>query len=235
MFNKNKPPKTQPLSALSGAPTGVFVDPRDEFAEIYGSAKVGQQRMFLVALGAIGLAVCAVISLFTVAQNNVAIPWLVEVNPDSGLVNKPIRIESMKPSQAVLKAELKKWIVKVFTIDAALTPQAFREANTMTRGLGTQQFTAFRVDQKIMERMAKDATLQRKAIVNSVDTSQNGVAFIFLSTQESLGSDAKAASARYRVTLKYELTPPTTESEILDNPLGIYVTSMNATEEGANK
>jgi len=74
--------------------------------------------------------------------------------------------------------------------------------------------------------------LQRRATVNSVDVSQAGVAFIFLSTQEAQGSNANSATGAYRVTLKYEIIPPNTEADILVNPLGLYITSMNVTDEG---
>ena len=101
----------------------------------------------------------------------------------------------------------------------------------MTKGLGTQQFTEFRVKQNVIDRVTKDSTLQRKVTVSSVDVSQAGIAFIFLSTQEAHGTDANTGSARFRITLKYELVPPDTESALLANPLGIYITSLNVIEE----
>jgi len=191
--------------------------------------------MFVVVILTIGLAVCAVVLLFINAQKSVAIPWLVEVNAESGVVNKPVRIEAIKPSQAVIKAELARWVTKIFTIDSIQTPQLFRDANVMTKGLGTQQFTEFRVKQKVIERLTKDPTLQRKATVSSVDVSQTGVAFIFLTTQEAHGTDANTGSARFRTTLKYDLVPPETEREIMANPLGIYITSLNVIEEAPAK
>ncbi len=135
----------------------------------------------------------------------------------------------------MIKAELAKWTQKVFTIDSTLTPQLFREANVMTKGLGTAQFTEFRVKENVIERMTKDASFQRKAEIRSVDASQPGVAFVFVSTQEAQGTNSNAGSASYRVTLKYELLPPRKEQDILSNPLGLFITSMNVTEEGARK
>jgi len=105
----------------------------------------------------------------------------------------------------------------------------------MTKGLGEAQFTEFRITQNVVERMTKDPTLQRKASVASVDVSQRGVAFVFVSTQEARGTSANAATSRFRMTLKFELETPKTEAEILANPLGIYVTSMNVSEEGGSK
>lgn len=229
MFKKT--PKPQRLSESPAAPAGLYSDPVQEFAEIYGGAKVGEQRMFLIAVAAIVLALASFAMYVLNSSSNIAVPWYVEVN-ERGVVNKPVRIEAVRPADAVVKAELARWITKVFTIDKQLTQNLFREANVMTRGLGTEQFTEFRVKQNITDRMAKDATLQRRATVNSVDVSQAGVAFIFLSTQEAQGSNANSATGAYRVTLKYEIIPPNTEADILVNPLGLYITSMNVTDEG---
>lgn len=231
-YKKSAPPKPL-LSQQPDRPAGVFEDPAGKFAEIYGGAKVSQQRMFLLAAGAMILAAGAVIALFLNAQKSVAVPWLVEVNAVRGIVSKPVRIESVRPSDAVIKAEIARWATKVFTIDKALSPQLFREANVMTKGLGEAQFTAFRVQQNVIERMTRDPSLQRKATVSSIDVSQPGVAFVFVATQEASGTNANTASTRYRLTVKYELTPPKTEAEILANPLGLYITSMNVSEEGA--
>ncbi len=211
--------------------TGVFSDPANQFAEIYGSAKVGEARMFVVAMVAVSVAVIASVGMVITAQNNVAIPFYVPVSNDLGVVSRPVRMENVTPDQAVMKAELGKWATKVFTIDAALTPQHFREANLWTKGLGTSQFTEFRVKQNVVERMTKDASLQRRVDIKAVDVSQPGIAFVHLRTQEAQGNNANAATASYRLTLKYERVPPKTEEEIQFNPLGIYITSMNVVEE----
>lgn len=239
MFKKRKvasPDAARPQTP-SGlqAPAGIHDEAEGKFAEIYGSALVSQHRMFIVAAGALVVAAASVAALFGVASNNVAVPFVVEVAPGVGVVNKPVRVEAVRPSQAVLKAELGRWAEKVFTIDRDLSPRYFREANAMTKGLGESQFTEFRVSQAVVERMTKDPTLQRIPTVTSIDTSQQGVAFIFVQTKEARGNTAVADTAQYRVTVKYEFIPPATEAAIMANPLGLFITSMNVSEEGKAK
>lgn len=228
---------TLPRTSTAGieSPPGMHDDAAGQFAEVYGGALVAQQRMFLVASGAIALAVLCVIALFSVASNNVAVPFVVEVSPVQGVLNKPVRVEAVRPSEAVLKAELAKWTEKVFTIDQQLSPRFFREANAMTKGLGEAQFTEFRVSQSVIERMSRDPSLQRIPEVTSVDVSQPGVAFIFVKTKEARGNVAVSDQAQYRVTVKYEFIPPATEAAIMANPLGLFITSMNVSEEGKAK
>lgn len=241
MFGKKKTSPPAAAAALVNpslgmrSPSGVHDDASGKFAEIYGGATVAQHRMFLVAAGAVVVALVSVVSLFSVARNNVAIPLVVEVAPGIGVVNKPVRIESVRPSDAVLKAELARWAVKVFTIDKELSPRYFREANAMTKGLGESQFTEFRIEQGVVERMTKDATLQRIPTVTSVDVSQPGVAFIFVTAKEARANTADAGSTQFRLTVKYEFIPPGTEAAIMVNPLGLFITSMNVSEEGKVK
>ena len=239
MFKKRKvasPATAHPLtSSVLSAPAGVHDDAAEKFAEIYGGAVVSQQRMFIVAAGALLVAFACVVALFSVASNNVAVPFVVEVAPGVGVTNKPVRVAAVRPSEAVLKAELARWTEKVFTIDRDLSPRYFREANSMTKGLGESQFREFRIAHSVVERMTKDPTLQRIPTVTSVDTSQQGVAFIFVQTKEARGNTAVADTAQYRVTLKYEFIPPATEPAIMANPLGLFITSMNVSEEGKIK
>lgn len=236
MFKRQSKPKAaQRLEAAADAPVGVYDDAAGRFAELYGGSRVAAHRMFVVAIVALLLAIAALFGVVLTAQNNVVMPWIVEVNKDVGLVSRPVRIESMRPSDAVVKAELARWIVKVFTIDSIQTPQLMREANAMTRGLGTSQFAAFRLQQNILKRMTEDPSLQRKVAISSVDASQPGMAFVFLGTQEAQGTSASTVVANWRVTLRHELTPPRTEQEILANPLGLYITSMNVAQEAAGR
>lgn len=241
MFSKKKTQSPKAAAEARGAsvgipsPPGMRDDPSRQFAEIYGGATVAQHRMFLVAVGAVVVSVVSVVSLFVVARDNAAVPVLVEVAPGVGVVNKPVRIESLRPSDAVLKAELARWAVKVFTIDKELSPRYFREANAMTKGLGESQFSQFRVEQGVIERMTKDPTLQRIPVVTSVDVSQPGVAFIFVSAREARANSADSGSAQFRITVKYEFIPPGTEAAIMANPLGLFITSMNVSEEGKVK
>jgi type IV secretory pathway TrbF-like protein len=136
--------------------------------------------MFVIALMAIVLGMGAMIAMFINAQKSVAMPWIVEVNTTTGVVNKAVKIEAISPSQAVIKAELGRWSTKVFTLDKYLTPKYIREAHVMTKGLATNQFTEFRVAHKVYERIGKEVPVHRSVEITSVDTSsQPGMAFVF--------------------------------------------------------
>jgi type IV secretory pathway TrbF-like protein len=210
----------------------MYDDAAGKFAEIYGPALVGNARMFVVACAALAVAVAAVGGMYQLSIKSTATPWLVEVSKDGGVLSKPVRIESIQPNRAVVKAELAKFIRQIFTLDIALTPRYFREANVMTSGLATTKFSEFRVLENVAQRLSKEPDMTRIPTVTSVDMSQEGIAFVFLSTEETRGAITGVAKSKWRVTLKYAMNPPKTEAEILENPLGLYITDLNITQEG---
>lgn len=146
-------------------------------------------------------------------------------------MSKPVRLEPTTPSKAVLKAELGKWLEQVYTIDSKQTLQMFREANKRTSGKALEQFRDFRATEEVMRKIKEQPDFIRIVQVNSVDVSQDGIAFAYLTTKESGGTEAPANPKTYRVTLHYKIVPPDTEAKIMQNPLGLYVTFFNPTAE----
>lgn len=204
---------------------------RNEFAEVYGSALVQSRRLFVVTCLTLILALASVGGLVGVARSKVAIPWMYPVSDASGVIAKPVRLEPITPPVAVVKAELGKWLEQVYTIDAKQTLRLWREANVRTAGKAVEQFREFRVNEDVMRKIKEQPEFIRTVQVNSVDVTQDGLAFAYITTKESAGTEAPANPKTYRITLHYKLSPPTTEASILANPLGLYVTFFNPIAE----
>ena len=220
------------LRKQSNTPTSVFSDGEREFAEIYGSSKVSSARMFILAMGCIIFAVVAAAALMTVMPLKDIRPWLVEVSPN-GVVGKPIEVQKITPNTAVIKAELARWADAVYTIDPLRTTDLYKYANARSKDKAIGQFTEFRVRERTFERMQKEPSLVREVKVTSVDASQPGVAFVFLTTVERTTKEVASSEQvkSVRLTLHYELDAPKSEAELLDNPLGLYVSFFNEAEE----
>lgn len=223
------------LRAAGNAPASLYSDAAGKFAEIYGSSMVGQGRMFLIAMSSLLLGLAALGTLAFVLPLKEVRPWVVEVNPGNGVVNRPIEVQRIDPNVAVIKAELGRWAEAVYAIDPIRTSEALRWANARTADKAVGQFAEFRSRERIFERINREPEMVREVRVTAVDVSQRGTAFIFLTTSERVGSTAPAPekTKKYRVTLNYKLMPGTQEKEILANPLGLYVTFFADTEERA--
>lgn len=223
------------LQSAPNTPASLYEQAESRFAEIYGSAMVSANRSFLVAFGCILLALASVASLATIFPLKEVRPWVVEVNPTTGVVNKPVQIDRVDPNTAVIKSELARWAEAVYMLDPLRSSEALRWANARTADKAVVQFAEFRSREKIYERMRSEPDMVREAKVAAVDVSRKGTAFIYVTTTERVGAGAPLPEKmkRTRVTLNYRLVPPSQEADLLANPLGLYVTFFSDTEERA--
>lgn len=221
------------LQHSRNTPPSVYSDAARNFAEIWGSSKVEAARWFLVALGCIVLAICALITTATVLPLKEVRPWVVEVNPTSGVVNRPVEVQRIDLNLAVIKAELARWAEAVYRIDPLRSSELLRWANARTADKAVGQFGEFRSRERIFERINREPEMVREAKVTAVDVSQKGTAFIFLTTTERVAATTPAPekTKKYRVTINYRLVPATQERDLLANPLGLFVTFFADTEE----
>ena len=240
-FNRNKTGKQGAetpaayLQSAANTPASVYEQAEGKFAEIYGSAMVTSNRLFVVSFGCIVVALASVASVATIFPLKEVRPWVVEVNPTSGVVNKPVQIDHVDANMAVIKSELARWVEAVYMIDPLRTQEALRWANARAANKGVQQFAEFRAREKIYERMRAEPDMVREAKVTAVDASRKGTAFIYVTTTERVGAAPPTPDKikRVRVTLNYALVPPTTEEALLANPLGLFVTFFSDAEERA--
>lgn len=241
-FNNRKKKDTQsavtPTAYLQSAPNtppSVYEQAEGKFAEIYGSSMVSAQRSFLISFGCVLLAIGSVGTVLTILPLKEIQSWVVEVNPTSGVVNKPVQIARVEPNLAVIKSELARWVEAVYMIDPLRTQEALRWANARAADKAVQQFAEFRAREKTYERMRTEPEMVREAKVTAVDVSHKGTAFIYVTTTERVGAAAASPEKvkRVRVSLNYALVPPTTEDALLANPLGLFVTFFSEVEERA--
>lgn len=241
LFRKKTAQATDPaaavaqLMALPNTPAAQFDRAKQEFAEIYGSAQVGQARMFLLAVVSFALAGASILLVATILPLKEVRPWVVEVNPTTGVINRPVQIEKVTPNVAVIRSELARWVEAVFMIDPIRSGEALRWANERAAEKAVAQFAEFRGRERIYDRMRLEPDMVREAKVTAVDVSRDGTAFIFVTTSERLAGGVVPPERvkRWRVTLNYRLSPATQEVAMLANPLGIYTTFFSVTEERA--
>ncbi|TWO71438.1 type IV secretion system protein [Caenimonas sedimenti] len=223
------------LKNAPNTPYSLYDDAAGKFAEIWGSSKVNEARFFMIALAAVVLALACVGTVASVMPLKEIRPWFVEVNPITGVVNKPVEIQRVDPNLAVVKAELARWAEAVYAIDPIRSRDSLRWANLRTAEKAVGQFAEFRTRERIFERIQREPDLVREVRVTAVDVSQRGTAFIFLQTAERVGPTSPTPDKvkRFRVTLNYSLVPAKQELDLLSNPLGLFVTFFADTEERA--
>lgn len=199
------------------------------FAELFGDPAVHATRWFvasmLLALVVPGL----VLTLFRLAPLKTAVPYLVEVRPD-GAVARVAQARDYKPTSAMLKSELGRWVEKALVIDPFLTRANQREATKSLRGKAVAEHRALLLQDDPFARLLKDPTLVRTVAVSGVDLTQDGIAFVYATSTERTAGASKEP-VRWRFTLHYSIVPPETEEELMANPAGLAITHLQRSQD----
>lgn len=220
----NEPPRGAPLTALDAkAVKGWF--------EIFVKPTVESNRFFTfaVVLGLIVLGQAVAISYMLPLKT--VVPYVVKVHDDGNVKVEPAGVTAYSPQENETRYFLKQWVSKVKTLNYHLTEQYLSEAYLQTRGQATKEFKDFLRDEAPIERLQMDRTLTRTVQVISVNFIREKIALVRLSTEERTAKNPKPERTTYSATIQFELVPPKTEAEIMENPIGLFITHFAFTRE----
>lgn len=218
-------------SPIPNTPPIATADPARKFAEIYGSATTNSSRWFVIAfleLVIIGILCFVLLALLPLKKTEV---FVVETNSEKVLVAKPFKAEEFKPDARFVKAEATAYVRNLMTIDPYLTRGNFEQAMARSNDKAVAKVKEIIVTDQPFERLAKQPGLVREVTVSSVDTSQPGLIFVTATTNERLNQNVPI-SENWRFTLHYKTTPPESEAELMNNPLGIRFVYFERFKEG---
>jgi type IV secretion system protein VirB5 len=212
------------------APPTAFERARIEWFERYGCAIVERNRMFVgwVLTTLALLAACA--ALIVLMPLKTVEPFVVRVADNGSVVADRAAAQMYRPGRAERTYFVSRWVQQVLTMDPYLTERQLAEAYRMTSGMATQQMLDWMKGDRPIERLKKDAGLNRSVSIITVAPLDDSVLQVRVRTEtRSLSSPAQVKT--FQVTVHYAIVPPKTEAEIIQNPIGIYVTRFNIAEE----
>lgn len=220
---------SQPVgSDLRNTPAVAVDSPRRQYAEIQVDPLVQSDRWFVVSLILAFALLAFAAAFYRFLPLKTVQPYIVEAAAD-GEVARVTPAKSYTPTKAMVKASLANWAQWQFIINAHQTQANLKRATGWLRGKAAEEQVAWIGQQRAFERLLEDPTLVRTVEKLSVDASQDGIAFIFLTTQER--GKGLLVTKRWRLTVQYSIVPPQTEAEILDNPAGLAPTHFEFAEE----
>jgi type IV secretion system protein TrbF len=216
--------------AGSAAPLTAFEHARIEWFERYGCAIVDRDRMFVgwVLTTLALLAACA--ALLVLMPLKTVEPFVVRVADNGSVVAERAAAQRYQPGRAERTYFVSRWVQQVLTIDPFLTERQLAEAYRMTSGLATQQLLDWMKSDRPIERLKKDAGLHRSVSIVTVAPLDDTVLQVRVRTETRSLVNA-ALTRTYQITVHYAIVPPKTEAEIIQNPIGLYVTRFNIAEE----
>jgi type IV secretion system protein VirB5 len=187
------------------------------------------KRLSGVALFSSVSALACALALFMLMPLKTSVPYVVQVNRNTGEVTIPGSTSVVYvPTWANESFFLRRWLQDLFTINRYLTVQIDDpRAQYFIRGENAiAEYNAFRAEDKTFARLAADPTLVRNVKILSLDpiasTKNGAVAQVQLTTIEQ----GRVIKQNLLVTLYFVILPPTTQSEMERDPIGIYVTDF---------
>lgn len=217
--------------SLNNAPVTAFEQSRKKWFELYGSAVVGSNRMFLVSVALSVTCVALCLTIMSMMPLKTVVPYIVKVNGDGMVTTTPVEMVSYQPGEAEKKYFLSEWASKLLTLDRFLTQKNLLSAYERVREKATNEFADYVATQKPIEALKLDSLLTRGVKIRSVAFIGDGAALVRVVTETRAGKGQTYSRKNMILTVHYTLVPPKTEQEIFDNPIGMYITHFDLSED----
>lgn len=195
-------------------------------------AAAGRSRILVATLAGIALIEAATIMQMMPLKERV--PYFVEVEQTTGRVAPSDRAaKTFVADENNKRYFIKDWVQAMFSIDQARTKAILLpRAKSMTRGKATNQYSEWLDRDQTLRRMIEEPELSRSVELRSISfvPGAENVAIIraLFHTEGKYGgrkTDGKV------ITVTFALIPPETDEEILQNPIGLFVTEFNVDSE----
>lgn len=228
MFKRHK--RTPSPGDIPNTPQTAFDNAKAEWLERMGGPIVESNRWFVMS---VVLGVCLIAALFAIAQMaplKTVVPYQIQVDKVTGEA-RANRIDErlFVVDEKQKKYFLGRWVRKTFELDPYTTEANIKEAFIFVRGKAIDEYRGLMYQLKPMERLAKEKSLTKVVTITSISFISESSAMIRFGTEERSGGDP--VSKRYVVNVHFEVVPPVTEKDILENPAGIFVTHFALSEE----
>jgi type IV secretory pathway TrbF-like protein len=226
--------KQQRVPLPRNAPLTAFEKARIEWFERYGSAIVDKNRNFLLNVLLAFVILALGYTIYSMMPLKRIVPYTIHVSDNGAVVAGQSATEGYKPGEKEINYFLNEWVKQVLTIDIKLTKTNIETAYSRTSGVAAQQlteylkktqpFTALQATPDLVttiEPLSLPTPIAENIVMIRVDAnSRNATKFL--------------GKTRYQITLHYALAPPTTDQEILTNPIGLLITDFKISEEIAS-
>lgn len=228
---KRKQAKAPTIEEVGNAPPTAYDRAKAEWAERNGNSTVNQSRLFVIAMGLLLLLGLLAYAMNQMLPLKTTIPYQITFDPSTGNTEaKPIKIKDFSPTEVQRRYFLAKWVSNLLTIDPFLIERNLAEAFRISRGKAVDEFRTYLQSSQAVTRVQQDRSLVRTVDLSSLQFIGDGVAQARVVTRERT-ANAVSDPKRFILTIHYGIEPPTTEAEMLSNPVGLFITHFAIAEE----
>lgn len=221
--------------AAPGRPVNHIIAARNEFANAFGDLAKGKRNWQLIAFALTGLLSLVTLAYVRLSASSRVVPYVVEVDRLGQVVAVGTAEEMKSPEQRLVASELAQFIRSIRAVlpvaasaaQAELVRRGYAFVAPEAAGFLNDHFGNPKNDPR-----ALGTRITRQIDVASVLRVPNSDVWRLQWTETERATQAggplRTTAWEGYVTVK--IIPPTTAEAIQDNPLGLYVTSVNWTQ-----
>ncbi|WP_419783922.1 VirB8/TrbF family protein [Maridesulfovibrio sp.] len=212
---------------MSKAIENPYLTAREEWLERYGSYIEGRNQWRLFAFCCLLVTAISISMNFIQVTQSKVVPYTVEVDKH-GQILSVTRADEVGPApKRIIQAEVANLIVnwRTVTADIGLQKKMVQRMSSFVLGAAQGAAKNWYENNNPYERSQKVLVeVDIKGIPLPVSSESWRVEWLETVRNHS---GVAISSTHYEATVKVRISPPTTESQILRNPLGIYVTELS--------
>jgi type IV secretory pathway component VirB8 len=181
-----------------------------------------------------GAALCMAITMVLVMPLKQSVPYVVQVNKDTGEVSVPKNqsVGAFEPGWANTEFFIRRWITDLFTTNQYLTVNiGDPRAQSLLRGNNAiTEYKAFRAQDQTFENLVADPSLVRDVKIltlTPVAGTKNGVVAQIALTTRRKGA---VTTVTKLVTIYYIFIHSDDVETVRQNPIGIYITDFKLSD-----
>jgi type IV secretion system protein VirB8 len=213
----------------------------DWYVDRYEAIRVERNRYFILMLVCLGLLLLSILANILLAPLKTAVPYLIEVNKDSGLttVLKPADLKAIQKDQAVTVYFLYKYLNARISYDYALRQINANLVRALSSAQAYQQYANFmdtNNPESPIRRYQTNAKLEMKITSYAFPYPDIAQMHFYTERVNNIGTaapNAKPVRQYWQATIKfaYANVPLPATDRINFNPLGFYVTNFQLNQE----
>ncbi|SDK77568.1 type IV secretion system protein VirB5 [Maridesulfovibrio ferrireducens] len=204
-----------------------YIAAKEEWFERYGSYIKSRNQWRTAALGLIAISIlCLTGNIIQITQNKV-IPYVVEVDKLGHSVAVKRADSTVNVSDRIIQAEIANLIVnwRTVTADIGLQKKMVTKMSSFVTGAARGATRSWYEANNPYERGQKTLVeVDIKGIPLPVSSESWRIEWL-----ETIRNHSGVAmsSTKYEATLKVRISSPTTDSQIIRNPAGVYITELS--------
>lgn len=214
------------------APSTPYAAAKAEFNEVYGSAIVQARNWRVVAVLSICIALVAVTGLAVRANQSKFIPYVVETDKFGAVAAVGMADKGEVKDERIIRAFLNRFVMDArrVTFDPVMQKQAVHQVfSVLASGTPAHaKMSEFYASNSPFVRGQNEGVEAEQPVILRINDKSWQIAWTE-TTRDAQGLARKRETWKATVTVAFN--PPTDESQILVNPLGLFITDFDWRQE----